>query len=195
MKDETDSAISPQIHTRYALLPLRDVVVFPHMVIPLFVGREKSIKALDNAMEAGKQVFVAAQHDASDDDPSPDKIFNVGTIANILQLLRLPDGTVKVLVEGVSRATIVEYVETEEAFSVDTQPIEGGEIDDQEAEVLVRTVMEQFEKYVKVSSKIPQEVLTSLRSVDDPCRLADSVSGHLNLRNEEKQKILEIYDD
>ena len=98
MKDETDSAIPPQIHTRYALLPLRDVVVFPHMVIPLFVGREKSIKALDNAMEAGKQVFVAAQHDASDDDPSPDKIFNVGTIANILQLLRLPDGTVKVLV-------------------------------------------------------------------------------------------------
>ena len=146
MKDETDSAISPQIHTRYALLPLRDVVVFPHMVIPLFVGREKSIKALDNAMEAGKQVFLAAQHDASDDDPSPDKIFNVGTIANILQLLRLPDGTVKVLVEGVSRATIVEYVETEEAFSVDTQPIEGGQIDDQEADVLMRTVMEQFEK-------------------------------------------------
>ena len=195
MKDETDSVIPPQIHTRYALLPLRDVVVFPHMVIPLFVGREKSIKALDNAMEAGKQVFLAAQHDASDDDPSPDKIFNVGTIANILQLLRLPDGTVKVLVEGVSRATIVGYVETEEAFTVDTQPIEGGQIDDQEADVLVRTVMEQFEKYVKVSSKIPQEVLTSLRSVDDPRRLADSVSGHLNLRNEEKQKILEIYDD
>jgi len=195
MKDETDSAIQPQIYTRYSLLPLRDVVVFPYMVIPLFVGREKSIKALEHAMEAGKQVFLSAQHDAADDDPTPDKIFNIGTVANILQLLKLPDGTVKVLVEGICRAEIVEYVETEEAFSVDTQPIAGGDIDDQEAEVLIRTVLEQFAKYVKVSSKIPQEILTSLNGIEDPSRLADSVAGHLNLRNEEKQKILEIRDD
>ena len=155
------------------LLPLRDIVVFPNMVIPLFVGRAKSIKALENAMAAGKQVFLAAQHDASDDDPSPDKIYGVGTVANILQLLKLPDGTVKVLVEGVSRASIVKYVETEETFSVDTQPIEGGDLDELEAEVLIRTVTEQFERYVKLSSKIPPEVLTSLSGIDDPRRLAD----------------------
>ena len=129
MTDEADSNSQVEVQTRYSLLPLRDVVVFPHMVIPLFVGRAKSIKALENAMAAGKQVFLAAQHDASDDDPSPDKIYSVGTVANILQLLKLPDGTVKVLVEGVSRASIVEYVETEETFSVDTQPIEGGDLD------------------------------------------------------------------
>jgi len=195
MKEDTDSDIKTQVLTRYSLLPLRDVVVFPHMVIPLFVGREKSVKALENAMEGGKQIFLAAQYEAVDDDPSPEKIRNVGTVANILQLLKLPDGTVKVLVEGVFRASIVAYVETEDAFSVDTQPIEGGTIDEQKSEVLVRTVMEQFEKYVKVSSKIPQEVLTSLSGVDDLSRLVDTVAGHLNLRNEEKQKILEIYND
>ena len=195
MTDETDSNPQLEVQTRYSLLPLRDVVVFPHMVIPLFVGRAKSIKALENAMEAGKQVFLAAQHDASDDDPSPDKIYGVGTVANILQLLKLPDGTVKVLVEGVSRASIVKYVETEETFSVDTQPIEGGDLDELEAEVLIRTVTEQFERYVKLSSKIPPEVLTSLSSIDDPRRLADSVAGHLHLRNQEKQKILEIGND
>ena len=195
MTDETDSNPQLEVQTRYSLLPLRDVVVFPHMVIPLFVGRAKSIKALENAMAAGKQVFLAAQHDASDDDPSPDKIYGVGTVANILQLLKLPDGTVKVLVEGVSRASIVKYVETEETFSVDTQPIEGGDLDELEAEVLIRTVTEQFERYVKLSSKIPPEVLTSLSSIDDPRRLADSVAGHLHLRNQEKQKILEIGND
>jgi ATP-dependent Lon protease len=195
MTDETDLSAQVEVQTRYSLLPLRDVVVFPHMVIPLFVGRAKSIKALENAMVAGKQVFLAAQHDASDDDPSPDKIYGVGTIANILQLLKLPDGTVKVLVEGVSRASIVQYVETEETFSVDTQPIAGGDLDELEAEVLIRTLMEQFERYVKLSSKIPPEVLASLSAIDDPRRLADSVAGHLSLRNQEKQKILEIEDD
>ena len=195
MTDET--AVNPQIgvETRYSLLPLRDVVVFPHMVIPLFVGRAKSIKALEIAMDSGKKVFLAAQHDASDDDPPPEKIYEVGTIANILQLLKLPDGTVKVLVEGVSRASIVRYVDTEETFSVDIQPIEGSDIDEQEAEVLIRTVTEQFERYVKLSSKIPSEVLNSLSGIDNPSRLAVSVAGHLNLRNEEKQKILEIIDD
>jgi ATP-dependent Lon protease len=195
MTEQAESSPQVEVQTRYSLLPLRDVVVFPHMVIPLFVGREKSIKALDDAMAGSKQVFLAAQRDASDDDPSPDEIYSVGTVANILQLLKLPDGTVKVLVEGVSRASIIKYVETEETFCVDTQPIEGGDIEKSEAEVLIRTVMEQFERYVKVSSKIPQEVVASLNSIDDPRRLADSVAGHLSLRNEEKQKILEISND
>ena len=195
MTEDTDSEIEPQVRTRYSLLPLRDVVVFPHMVIPLFVGREKSIRALEAAMEAGKRVFLAAQHDATDDDPSAEKIFKVGTVANILQLLKLPDGTLKVLVEGISRAMIVSYVDSDDMFRVDTQPIVSDEVDDKESEVLIRTVMEQFEKYVKVSSKIPQEILTSLASVNEPGRLADSIAGHLNLRNEEKQKVLEISDD
>jgi len=159
------------------------------------VGREKSIRALEAAMEAGKRVFLAAQHDATDDDPSAEKIFKVGTVANILQLLKLPDGTLKVLVEGISRAMIVSYVDSDDMFRVDTQPIVSDEVDDKESEVLIRTVMEQFEKYVKVSSKIPQEILTSLASVNEPGRLADSIAGHLNLRNEEKQKVLEISDD
>ena len=195
MTEDTDSEIEPQVRTRYSLLPLRDVVVFPHMVIPLFVGREKSIRALEAAMEAGKRVFLAAQHDATDDDPSAEKIFKVGTVANILQLLKLPDGTLKVLVEGISRAMIVSYVDSDDMFRVDTQPIVSDEVDNKESEVLIRTVMEQFEKYVKVSSKIPQEILTSLASVNEPGRLADSIAGHLNLRNEEKQKVLEISDD
>ena len=193
MTDE--KAIDPITpRTRYHMLPLRDVVVFPHMVIPLFVGREKSIKALDEAVQAGKQIFLAAQHDATDDDPAPENIFGIGTVANILQLLRLPDGTVKVLVEGVSRAAIVNYVETEESFVVDAAPVGEGEFDDREGEVLMRTVISEFEQYVKLNSKIPPEVLTSLTGIEDPGRLADTIAAHLTLRNDEKQKILEFGD-
>ncbi|MEO1848794.1 MAG: endopeptidase La, partial [Pseudomonadota bacterium] len=193
MTDE--KAIDPITpRTRYHMLPLRDVVVFPHMVIPLFVGREKSIKALDEAVQAGKQIFLAAQHDAADDDPAPENIFGVGTVANILQLLRLPDGTVKVLVEGMSRAAIVNYVETEESFVVDAAPVGEGEFDDREGEVLMRTVISEFEQYVKLNSKIPPEVLTSLSGIEDPGRLADTIAAHLTLRNDEKQKILEFGD-
>jgi len=193
MTDE--KAIDPITpRTRYHMLPLRDVVVFPHMVIPLFVGREKSIKALDEAVQAGKQIFLAAQHDAADDDPAPENIFGIGTVANILQLLRLPDGTVKVLVEGVSRAAIVDYVETEESFVVDAAPVGEGVFDDREGEVLMRTVISEFEQYVKLNSKIPPEVLTSLTGIEDPGRLADTIAAHLTLRNDEKQKILEFGD-
>ncbi|MDE0976354.1 MAG: endopeptidase La [Arenicellales bacterium] len=193
MTDEKSiDPITPR--TRYHMLPLRDVVVFPHMVIPLFVGREKSIKALDEAVQAGKQIFLAAQHDAADDDPAPENIFGVGTVANILQLLRLPDGTVKVLVEGMSRAAIVNYVETEESFVVDAAPVGEGEFDDREGEVLMRTVISEFEQYVKLNSKIPPEVLTSLSGIEDPGRLADTIAAHLTLRNDEKQKILEFGD-
>jgi len=178
--------------TRYHMLPLRDVVVFPHMVIPLFVGREKSIKALEEAVQAGKQIFLAAQHDAADDDPAPENIFGIGAVANILQLLKLPDGTVKVLVEGVSRAAIVNYVETEESFVIDAAPVQEGELEDREGEVLIRAITTEFEQYVKLNSKIPPEVLTSLTGIDDPGRLADTVAAHLTLRNDDKQKILEI---
>ena len=190
MTDDNDTeALEPQV--RYPMLPLRDVVVFPHMVIPLFVGREKSIKALDHAMESGKQIFLAAQHDAADDDPSPEHIYEVGTVANILQLLKLPDGTVKVLVEGTARAAIVRYVQSEEAFEVDAVEINDELIDEREAEVLIRTVVTEFEQYVKLNQKIPPEVLTSLSGIEEPGRLADTIAAHLTLRNEEKQKILE----
>ena len=190
MTDDNDiEVLEPQV--RYPMLPLRDVVVFPHMVIPLFVGREKSIKALDHAMESGKQIFLAAQHDAADDDPSPEHIYEVGTVANILQLLKLPDGTVKVLVEGTARAAIVRYVQSEETFEVDAVEINDELIDEREAEVLIRTVVTEFEQYVKLNQKIPPEVLTSLSGIEEPGRLADTIAAHLTLRNEEKQKILE----
>ena len=190
MTDDNDiEVLEPQV--RYPMLPLRDVVVFPHMVIPLFVGREKSIKALDHAMESGKQIFLAAQHDAADDDPSPEHIYEIGTVANILQLLKLPDGTVKVLVEGTARAAIVRYVQSEEAFEVDAVDINDELIDEREAEVLIRTVVTEFEQYVKLNQKIPPEVLTSLSGIEEPGRLADTIAAHLTLRNEEKQKILE----
>ncbi len=190
MTDDNDTEVlEPQV--RYPMLPLRDVVVFPHMVIPLFVGREKSIKALDHAMESGKQIFLAAQHDAADDDPSPEHIYEIGTVANILQLLKLPDGTVKVLVEGTARAAIVRYVQSEETFEVDAVDVNDELIDEREAEVLIRTVVTEFEQYVKLNQKIPPEVLTSLSGIEDPGRLADTIAAHLTLRNEEKQKILE----
>ena len=190
MTDDTQTEVlEPQV--RYPMLPLRDVVVFPHMVIPLFVGREKSIKALDYAMESGKQIFLAAQHDAADDDPSPEQIYEVGTVANILQLLKLPDGTVKVLVEGTARAAIVRYVQSEETFEVDAVGINDELIDERESEVLIRTVVTEFEQYVKLNPKIPPEVLTSLSGIEEPGRLADTIAAHLTLRNKEKQKILE----
>ena len=190
MTDDNDiEVLEPQV--RYPMLPLRDVVVFPHMVIPLFVGREKSIKALDHAMESGKQIFLAAQHDAADDDPAPEHIYEIGTVANILQLLKLPDGTVKVLVEGTARAAIVRYVQSEETFEVDAVDVNDELIDEREAEVLIRTVVTEFEQYVKLNQKIPPEVLTSLSGIEEPGRLADTIAAHLTLRNEEKQKILE----
>ena len=174
------------------MLPLRDVVIFPHMVIPLFVGRKKSIQALEEAMDAGKNIFLAAQKDAGDDDPGPDHIYEVGTVANILQLLKLPDGTVKVLVEGLRRASIIRYVDTEACFVVDTVPLKDEDVGEREAEVLQRTVLSEFEQYVKLNSKIPPEIITSLNGIEDLGRLADTIAAHLSLRNEDKQTILEL---
>ena len=186
--------IIPNSQALLPVLPLRDVVVFPHMVIPLFVGRKKSIVALDQAMETGKQVMLVAQKSASDDDPSVDDIHRIGTIASILQLLKLPDGTVKVLVEGERRAVIQQFTEIEESFAAELAEIETPEIDEKEAEVLMRSVLSEFDQYVKLNMKIPPEILTSLSGVDDPGRLADTVAAHLSLKIEEKQQILEMQD-
>lgn len=176
------------------LLPLRDVVVYPHMVLPLFVGREKSIDALEEAMASDKQVLLVAQRNASDDNPGVDDIYQVGTVSNILQLLKLPDGTIKVLVEGGFRAA-VDFVNDEGPFAVaGVREIESAEPTDAEAEGLLRSTANQFEKYVNLSKKVPAEVLTSLSGIDDPGRLADTIAAHMGVDLDEKQRILEIAD-
>ncbi len=174
------------------LLPLRDVVVYPHMVLPLFVGREKSIDALEEAMATDKQVLLVAQRNASDDNPGVDDIYQVGTVSNILQLLKLPDGTIKVLVEGGYRAA-VDFVNDDGPFAVaGVREIEGDEPAGAESEGLLRSTAGQFEKYVNLSKKVPAEVLTSLSGIDDPGRLADTIAAHMGVDLEEKQRILEI---
>jgi ATP-dependent Lon protease len=181
-----------QSMTNVPILPLRDVVVYPHMVIPLFVGREKSILALDTAMETGKKILLVAQKRADIDAPTLDDIYRVGTLATILQLLKLPDGTVKVLVEGGSRVNLTE-VHTGEYFTADIEYVtEVPEEDSRELEGLKRTVVSQFENYVKLNKKVPPEILTSLSSIDQPGRLADTVAAHMSLQLDEKQKVLEI---
>jgi ATP-dependent Lon protease len=174
------------------LLPLRDVVVYPHMVLPLFVGREKSIEALEYAMANDKQVLLVAQRHAADDNPGVDDIYQVGTVSNILQLLKLPDGTIKVLVEGGYRAA-VDNVDDEGHFAlVGVREIESDEIPEEEVEGLLRSTISQFEKYVNLSKKVPAEVLTSLTGIDEPGRLADTIAAHMSVDLEEKQRILEI---
>lgn len=175
----------------YPLLPLRDVVVYPHMVIPLFVGREKSIEALEEAMRRDKQVLLVAQKKASEDDPGAEDIYRVGTIASVLQLLKLPDGTVKVLVEGGERVNIRDVMERDNHFEATVEPMETLELPESEAEALVRSVMTQFEQYVSVSKKVPNEVITSLSGIDEPGRLADTISAHMSLELAQKQELLE----
>jgi ATP-dependent Lon protease len=175
------------------LLPLRDVVVYPHMVLPLFVGRERSIEALEHAMANDKQVLLVAQRNAADDDPRADDIYQVGTVSNILQLLKLPDGTIKVLVEGGFRAA-VDFVNDDGDFTVaGVREIEDDEPDEDETEGLLRTTTSNFEKYVTLSKKVPAEVLTSLTGIDEPGRLADTIAAHMGVELDQKQKILEIF--
>lgn len=176
------------------VLPLRDVVVYPHMVIPLFVGREKSIRCLQAAMDADKQVFLAAQKDASIDEPEKDDIYQVGTVATILQLLKLPDGTVKVLVEGKQRAQLDELKDSEEYFEANIHYLAAEALSEKEEEVLIRSALNQFEGYVKLNKKIPPEVLTSLSGIEDLDRLADTMAAHMPLKLAEKQAVLEITD-
>lgn len=178
------------------VLPLRDVVVYPHMVIPLFVGRTKSIKALEAAMLDNKKIFLAAQKKSADDDPAPQDIYQVGTLSSVLQLLRLPDGTVKVLVEGEQRARAKEYNQEKGYLEAVLEPLEEVSLALQEPEIgiLMRSLMSQFEQYIKLNKKIPPEVLSPLASIEDPGRLADSVAAHLTLKVEDKQELLEIID-
>ncbi|MEL0660690.1 endopeptidase La [Psychromonas arctica] len=186
MKLETDQLLTLPV------LPLRDVVVYPHMVIPLFVGRKKSISCLEAAMEQGKKVLLVAQTEASLDDPKIEDLYTVGTVANILQLLKLPDGTVKVLVEGVQRANIIRNIENEEYFFSEIELLESEAVDDKEEEALIRSVLGQFESYIKLNKKIPPEVLASVNGIDEPERLADTIAAHMPLSLEDKQTALEL---
>ena len=185
MTDETSSAIP--------VLPLRDVVVYPHMVIPLFVGREKSINALDTAMQEDKKILLVAQKNAEVDDPSIEDIHEIGTLSTILQLLKLPDGTVKVLVEGAERARVTSYESTDAFFTANIESMAAdAEENEKELEVLTRSLLAMFDQYVKLNKKVPPEILTSLSGIDEPGRLADTIAAHLSLKLEEKQNILEI---
>jgi ATP-dependent Lon protease len=175
----------------YPVLPLRDIVVFPHMIVPLFVGREKSVRALEDVMKDDKQILLVTQKNAAQDDPSTSDIFTVGTVGTVLQLLKLPDGTVKVLVEGGQRARIVRFADNNLFFQAvaETVPENGGE--QQETEALARTVVSQFEQYIKLNKKIPPEVLVSINQIEEPGKLADTVAAHLTLKIPEKQELLE----
>ena len=181
-------------HIDIPVLPLRDVVVYPHMVIPLFVGREKSIRCLESAMDNDKKILLVAQKEATTDEPSIDDLFTVGTVASVLQMLKLPDGTVKVLVEGVQRATLTSLDDSEEFFTAQIEYIESPEIDESEQEVLIRAAVSQFEGYIKLNKKIPPEVLTSLNNIEDAARLADTIAAHMPLKLADKQSVLEMSD-
>jgi ATP-dependent Lon protease len=186
MPEETSPAQIP-------LLPLRDVVVFPHMVIPLFVGRPKSIKALETAMEAGKSIVLVAQKSAAKDDPGPEDLYRIGSIANILQMLKLPDGTVKVLVEGSQRARLHDIVDLKTHYAVSVTPVAPDAAGDHETEAMRRTMIQQFDQYVKLNKKIPPEILTSLAGIDEAGRLGDTIAAHLPLKLEQKQEVLEMF--
>ena len=192
MRRETIMTLERTDRVEIPVLALRDVVVYPHMVIPLFVGREKSIKCLEAAMDKDKQIFLVAQKDATVDEPEQDDIYRIGTIATVLQLLKLPDGTVKVLVEGTQRAQIEEFVDNDEFFVANAQFIESDSVDEQEQDIFIRSAVSQFEGYVKLNKKIPPEVLTSVSGIDEPARLADTMAAHMPLKVPEKQKVLEI---
>src|SRR5579859_3468754 len=175
----------------YPVLPLRDIVVFPHMIVPLFVGREKSVRALEDVMKDDKQILLVTQKNAAQDDPTPADIYSVGTVATVLQLLKLPDGTVKVLVEGAQRAKIERFTENSAFFQAYGELLAEREGQRQEIEALARAVVTQFEQYIKLNKKIPPEVLVSINQIDEPGKLADTVASHLSLKIPDKQQLLE----
>ncbi|HJU40596.1 MAG TPA: LON peptidase substrate-binding domain-containing protein, partial [Tahibacter sp.] len=181
--------------TALPVLPLRDVVVYPHMVIPLFVGREKSIRALDVAMEGDKQILLVAQRSPDVDDPRDADLYSVGTVASVLQLLKLPDGTIKVLVEGAARAEIIKFGERDEVMVGYVRQIDPlYSRTEREIEVVSRSLVQTFEQFVKLNRKVPPELLTTLAGIDDPSRLADTVAAHLSIRLADKQRLLETTD-
>ena len=176
----------------YPVLPLRDIVVFPHMIVPLFVGREKSVRALEGVMKDDKQILLIAQKNAADDDPASEDIYTVGTISTVLQLLKLPDGTVKVLVEGGKRARVIRFSENEEYHEAYADFMPEVEKSEAELDALARSVVTQFEQYIKLNKKVPPEALVSVNQIDDPGKLADTVASHLALKIKEKQELLEL---
>ena len=179
-------------NTKYPVLPLRDIVVFPHMIVPLFVGREKSIKALEDVMNDDKQILLTTQKDAANDDPGKGDVYQIGTIGTVLQLLKLPDGTVKVLVEGAFRAKISNFTDNESFFEAYAEKLEETDGDQQEQTALGRAVVTQFEQYIKLNKKIPPEVLTSVKQIEDTAKLADTIASHLAVKISEKQELLEL---
>ncbi|MDO9442227.1 MAG: LON peptidase substrate-binding domain-containing protein, partial [Beijerinckiaceae bacterium] len=182
---------SPGTIESYPVLPLRDIVVFPHMIVPLFVGREKSIRALEEVMKADRHILLATQMNAADDDPATDAIFTTGTLASVLQLLKLPDGTVKVLVEGAARAQVRKYTRTDDYYEADAEVIAEEMPDKVEVEALSRSVVAEFEGYVKLNKKVSPEVVTAVTQIDDFAKLADTVASHLSIKIADKQAILE----
>jgi ATP-dependent Lon protease len=185
MTDEKRGQVLP-------VLPLRDIVVFPHMIVPLFVGREKSVRALEEVTRDDKQILLVTQKDAAQDDPKSDEIYTVGTVGTVLQLLKLPDDTVKVLVEGTARARILKYTANEDFFEAEVEMFEDQAPDPKEVEALARTVVSQFEQYIKLNKKVPPEVLVSINQIEEPSKLADTVASHLGLKIADKQELLEI---
>ncbi len=192
MTDETENTQEEAQDGIYPVLPLRDIVVFPYMIVPLFVGREKSINALEEVMRTDKQILLVAQKNASDDDPETDQIYKTGTLATVLQLLKLPDGTVKVLVEGSSRAIVKDYVENDDYFEAEVEAIDEAVEESDEIEALARSAITQFESYVKLNKKISPEVIGSVNQIDDYSKLADTIASHLAVKISEKQEILEV---
>ena len=176
----------------YAVLPLRDIVVFPHMIVPLFVGREKSIRALEEVMKSDKPILLATQKNAADDDPAPDAIFSAGTLASVLQLLKLPDGTVKVLVEGSTRAQVTRFIPGDGFFQAEARAVADESIEKIEGEALSRSVVSEFESYVKLNKKISPEVVSAVNQIDDYGKLADTIASHLAVKLSDKQAILEM---
>ena len=178
---------------RFPVLPLRDIVVFPHMIVPLFVGREKSVRALEEVMSGDKKIMLVAQKQAGDENPETDELFEIGTLGTVLQLLKLPDGAIKVLVEGGSRAKVENFIEEKDYLEADVSwPDE--EMGDNPAEALAlsRATLQQFEEYIKLNKKIPSEVMVSLGQIEDPSKMADTIASHLAVNIPEKQELLEL---
>ena len=175
------------------VLPLRDIVVFPHMVVPLFVGRDKSVRALEEVMRGDKQILLATQKNSTDDDPKPEDIYDVGVVASVLQMLKLPDGTVKVLVEGSRRAAVIKYTDQADYYEAQVTDIEEEQGASHEAEALSRAVVEQFENYVKLNKKIPPEALSAIPQITEPGKLADQIASHLAVKISDKQGLLELF--
>ena len=189
---DADGESEMQIPSELPVLPLRDIVIYPFMIVPLFVGREKSVKALEEVMKDDKQILLIAQKNASQDDPGPDDIYSIGTLGTVLQLLKLPDDTVKVLVEGGRRVRVTGYSERADFFearAVDMEEVPG---DTAELQAAARTVVSEFENYVKLNKKVPPEVVVSINKIEEPSKLADTISAHLALKVAEKQQLLEI---